>query len=157
MASFHGRERSLPFCVSRCKSVKELMAILGGGQRLEIILTLVTAGGPLTVQTLMDLLCLDSPMVSKNLRILREHGLVEYRPHKKLRWYQLASCVSVTPDGECLRVFDPLTSRPELVFRIPRPIPEPVESSLPTPPLNGQRHRYKVSVPEQADLIHHAG
>lgn len=46
-------------------------------------------GGPRTVSTLVEVIGLSQPAVSKHLRLLREAGLVTVRPDGQRRWYEV--------------------------------------------------------------------
>ncbi len=82
----NGRER-IEEQVSACISAKDLMVIIGGGSRLEILRTLLEREYKVT--ELADALELAVPMVSSNLRVLRENGLVNVRRYKKYKIYSI--------------------------------------------------------------------
>lgn len=82
----NGRERCerqiLP-----CGSIRDLMLVVAGGSRLEILEKLVNASS--NVSTLADDLELEQSRVSCNLRLLRENGLVRATQFRKHRFYHL--------------------------------------------------------------------
>lgn len=82
----NGRER-MENQVSACISGKDLMLIIGGGSRLEILRSLLER--EFNVTELAEELELAVPMISSNLRVLRENGLVNVRQYKKNRFYSL--------------------------------------------------------------------
>jgi DNA-binding transcriptional ArsR family regulator len=97
----NGRERArVPASVE--VSIKDLLAILGGGKRLEILVQL--ARQPSDVQSLSRECDLDEADVSKNLRVLRDLRLVEFRQIKKHRRYSLATHVTMRGRGDRLRL-----------------------------------------------------
>ena len=129
----HGRERTQPLRVCRCESVKLLLAVLGGGQRFEIVSALASIARPQTVQMLSALLDLDMASVSKNLRVLREAGLVQMRQEKKLHWYTLAPGVEKVADNGTLTIQCRMTGHASLRVEVqmmfePREIDLPAES-----------------------------
>ncbi len=88
--SFNGQFRP-------CRSTADLTLVVAGGIRLEILKSLVIASRDVT--TLANELELDISMVSHNLGVLRQHGLVACRTVKQKRFYHLTDRVSGTPNG----------------------------------------------------------
>ena len=86
----NGRERCRGQVVP-CGSIRDLMLIVAGGSRLEILEKLLDASRD--VSTLADGLALEQSRVSCNLRLLRENGLVGVVPFRKNRFYHLAEHV----------------------------------------------------------------
>ncbi len=74
-----------------CGSIRDLMLVVAGGSRLEILEKLLVASRD--VSTLADDLELEQSRVSCNLRLLRENGLVGVTPFRKNRFYHLEECV----------------------------------------------------------------
>ena len=98
---FRGQERRRRG-VKPCATIDQLMALLGGEIRFEILKTL--ALGPLDVSTLADRLDLSMPIVSHNLSLLREHALVVATRDKKRRIYALSPHVRIVRDGRAARL-----------------------------------------------------
>ena len=86
----NGRERCEGQVVP-CGSIRDLMLVVAGGSRLEILEKLLDASRD--VSTLADVLELEQSRVSCNLRLLRENGLVGVTPFRKNRFYHLTEHV----------------------------------------------------------------
>src|SRR5262245_28984343 len=84
----HGVRRSTPF-----HSIEQIMSVLGGGERLEIVRML--ADGPLNVTQLSELMFLHIKSVSRDLAVLDARGLVTCRRDKNSRIYGLSEGVRV--------------------------------------------------------------
>lgn len=92
----NGRER-FSGQVKPCRSTASLTLVVAGGIRLEILKSLAIASRDVT--TLANELELDISMVSHNLRVLKDHGLVASRTLEQKRFYHLTNRVSGTPNG----------------------------------------------------------
>ena len=97
----NGRERVDGQVVS-CAAVRELMLIVAGSVRFEILWSLINQ--PRNVSALAAELELAVPMVSGNLRLLRENGLVEAEQRKKHRIYRVCSGVEGSRHGQFVRL-----------------------------------------------------
>lgn len=97
----NGRERVDGQIVS-CTAVRELMLIVAGSVRFEILWSLINQ--PRNVSALAADLELAVPMVSGNLRLLRENGLVEAEQRKKNRIYRVCSGVEGSRHGQFVRL-----------------------------------------------------
>lgn len=86
----NGRERCEGQVVP-CGSIRDLMLVVAGGSRLEILEKLLDASRD--VSTLAVDLALEQSRISCNLRLLRENGLVGVTPFRKNRFYHLEECV----------------------------------------------------------------
>lgn len=116
----NGRER-LENQVSACISGKGLMVIIGGGSRLEILRTLLER--EFNVSELAEALELAVPMISSNLRVLRENGLVNVRQYKKNRFYSLRhERVQGIVNGQFVRLRVRSDTGEWLVTKVRRPI-----------------------------------
>ncbi len=82
--------------------MRDLMLITAGGVRLEIIRSLMKEAKD--VSTLADDLELGLSMVSLNLRLLRENGLVEVERIKKNRIYSMSNRMKGDFDGRFIRL-----------------------------------------------------
>lgn len=87
----NGRERCSGQILP-CSSIRELMLVVAGGYRLEILQRLIVSS--MDVSTLANDLELDQSRVSTNLRFLRESNLVDVTPIKKNRIYTLGNRIS---------------------------------------------------------------
>jgi DNA-binding transcriptional ArsR family regulator len=83
--------------VRQCESVPQLLGILAGDVRFEIIGVL--ASKSCNVTSLAEKLELSLPHVSHNLGILLLHGLVDVVQIKRERFYRLSDLVRVNPDN----------------------------------------------------------
>jgi DNA-binding transcriptional ArsR family regulator len=63
------------------------LSALAEPNRLRIVELL--RGGPRSVNEIVETLELPQPLVSKHLRVLRDAGLVQVRPHAQQRVYEL--------------------------------------------------------------------
>lgn len=97
----NGRERVDGQVVS-CAAMRELMLIVAGSVRFEILWSLINQ--PRNVSALAAELELAVPMVSGNLRLLRENGLVEAEQRKKNRIYRVCSGVEGSRNGQFVRL-----------------------------------------------------
>ena len=97
----NGRERVDGQIVS-CAAMRELMLIVGGSVRFEILWSLINQSRD--VSALAAELELALPMVSGNLRMLRENGLVEAEQRKKNRIYRVCSGVEGSRHGQFVRL-----------------------------------------------------
>lgn len=97
----NGRERVDGQIVS-CAAMRELMLIVAGSVRFEILWSLIKQ--PRNVSALAAELELAVPMVSGNLRLLRENGLVEAEQRKKNRIYRVCSGVEGSRHGQFVRL-----------------------------------------------------
>lgn len=97
----NGRER-LDGQIVSCAAVRELMLIVAGSVRFEILWSLINQ--PRNVSALAAELELAVPMVSGNLRLLRENGLVEAEQRKKNRIYRVCSGVEGSRNGQFVRL-----------------------------------------------------
>jgi len=87
-------------CVSACSGVPDLLAVIGGEVRFELIRLL--AFGPMVVTDLASTLGLRQACTSAHLAELRRVDLVECRPDGKRRWYRLGSRLDAKVDGLCV-------------------------------------------------------
>ena len=92
----NGRER-FHNPIKPCRSTAHLTLVVAGGIRLEILKSLVIASRDVT--NLTNDLELDISMVSHNLRVLKDHGLVASRTLEQKRFYHLTDRVSGSPNG----------------------------------------------------------
>lgn len=97
----NGRER-LDGQIPPCLSIADLTVVVAGGIRLEILKSLLLASRNVT--SLADELELEVSMVSHNLRILRDNGLVEAQRRRQKRIYHLTDRVRGSPNGEFVQL-----------------------------------------------------
>ena len=83
-----------------CRSTPELLGILGGHVRFELMTVLARAERH--VGALVNELDLCVPHISTNLRVLRVHGLVEATQIKKNRFYRITDLVQLAGDDQNL-------------------------------------------------------
>lgn len=81
--------------------VEDLLRVLSGGQRFEILRAL--ADSPKTVTEIANILFLKLNAVSRDLAYLEELGLVVSERIKTSRRYQLSNCVRFFRRGEMLQ------------------------------------------------------
>ena len=111
----NGRER-LNGKVKPCRSTASLTLVVAGGIRLEILKCLVIASRDVT--TLANDLELDISMVSHNLRVLKDHGLVASRTVKQKRFYHLTNRVRGTPNGRFVNLQVHCKTEETVVFHL---------------------------------------
>ena len=80
----------------------DLTVVVAGGIRLEILKSLLLASRDVT--SLADELELEVSMVSHNLRILRDNGLVKAQRRKQKRIYHLTDRVRDSRNGEFVQL-----------------------------------------------------
>ncbi len=97
----YGRER-LDGQIRPCLSMADLTVVVAGGIRLEILKSLLVASRNVT--SLADNLELDVSMVSHNLRILRNNGLVKAQRRKQKRIYHLTDRVRGSRNGKFVQL-----------------------------------------------------
>ena len=97
----NGRER-LDGQIRPCLSMADLTVVVAGGIRLEILKSLLLASREVT--SLADDLELEVSMVSHNLRILRDNGLVKAQRRKQKRIYHLTDRVRGSRNGEFVQL-----------------------------------------------------
>ena len=97
----NGRERVAGQVVP-CAAMRDLMMITAGGVRLEILRSLMKEAKD--VSTLADDLELSLSMVSLNLRLLRENGLVEVERRKCNRIYSMSDRIKGDLNGRFIRL-----------------------------------------------------
>ncbi len=101
VAGVNGRER-FNGQFRRCRSTAHLTLVVAGGIRLEILKSLVIASRDVT--HLANELELDISMVSHNLRVLKDYGLVASRTFEQKRFYHLTDRVSGSPNGRFVQL-----------------------------------------------------
>ena len=97
----NGRER-LDNQIRPCLSMADLTVVVAGGVRLEILKSLLLASKDVT--SLANDLELELSMVSHNLRILRDNGLVRVQRRKQKRIYHLTDRVRGSRSGEFMQL-----------------------------------------------------
>ena len=85
-----------------CASIRDLMLVVAGGYRLEILQRLIMSS--MDVTTLANDLELDQSRVSSNLRLLRANDLVDVTSIKKNRIYNLGNRVSGSRNDQFLNL-----------------------------------------------------
>jgi DNA-binding transcriptional ArsR family regulator len=83
-------------------AMETVLAVTGGGRRSEILRCLAVA--PQDVSTLADVLELSVNLVSHNLSILRDHGLVEVTRSGLRHVYRLSQSVRSSVRGHSIRL-----------------------------------------------------
>lgn len=132
LSTNHNRPQANPDDAIR---TDKLLSLLGGNVRFELIRHL--AAGPQSVSSLAEQLDQSIGLVSHNLRLLRQHKLVEVKPNARQRIY------SLSPSIRC----EQLEQRVRLVFTLPSmdkvaldiPLPTDVASSDPVPSIQVPR------------------
>ncbi|MEE8154584.1 MAG: ArsR family transcriptional regulator [Phycisphaerales bacterium] len=111
----NGRERSND-PIKPCRSTAYLTLVVAGGIRLEILKSLVIASRDVT--NLTNDLELDISMVSHNLRVLKDHGLVASRTLEQKRFYHLTDRVSGSPNGRFVHLEIGCVREETVVFKL---------------------------------------
>lgn len=112
----NGRERFISQ-VKPCSSMADLVLVVAGGIRLEIIKSLLEASK--SVSALADELELDITLVSHNLRLLRENGLVKAAHLGRNRFYHLTDqMIKSSLDGDKLQIEIICKRREKIVFHL---------------------------------------
>ncbi len=111
----NGRER-FNGVIRPCRSTAHLTLVVAGGIRLEILKSLVIASRDVT--NLANDLELDISMVSHNLRVLKDHGLVASRTLEQKRFYHLTDRVSGSPNGRFVHLEIGCVREETVVFKL---------------------------------------
>lgn len=112
----NGRERFISQ-VKPCSSMADLVLVVAGGIRLEIVKSLLEASK--SVSALADDLELDITLVSHNLRLLRENGLVKAARLGRNRFYHLTDeLIRCSLDGQDLQIEINCQRREKIVFHL---------------------------------------
>ena len=107
----------------------KLLSLLGGNVRFELIRHL--AAGPQSVSSLAEQLDQSIGLVSHNLRLLRQHKLVEVKPNARQRIYSLSPAIRCEQCEQRVRLVFTLPSMDKVALDIP--LPTNTESSNPVP------------------------
>ena len=97
----------------------KLLSLLGGNVRFELIRHL--AAGPQSVSSLAEQLDQSIGLVSHNLRLLRQHNLVEVKPNARQRIYSLSPSIRREQCEQRVRLVFTLPSMDKVALDIPLP------------------------------------
>jgi DNA-binding transcriptional ArsR family regulator len=106
-------------------ALQDLLALLGGSIRLEVLRCL--AEGPRAVSSLADALDLSIGLVSHNLRLLRDQGLVQAERCSRQRIYSLGEAIETRRLGNVIELVITVPDGDSIRLRT-RPIPGPAAS-----------------------------
>ena len=123
----HTQQRSTPDEPAR---TDKLLSLLGGNVRFELIRHL--AAGPQSVSSLAEKLDQSIGLVSHNLRLLRQHELVEVKPNARQRIYSLSPSIRCEPCENRVRLVFTLPSMDKVALDIPLPTDSASSDPVPT-------------------------
>lgn len=111
----NGRE-SINGQLKPCKSLADVIAVVSGSARLEILKSLVMAS--CDVSHLARDLELDISLISHNLSILKNNGLVDCQRLKQRKVYHLTQRVQGSPNGRFIHLSILLPTGESAVFEV---------------------------------------
>ena len=124
----------------------KLLSLLGGNVRFELIRHL--AQQPQSVSSLAEKLDQSIGLVSHNLRLLRQHELVDVKPNARQRIYSLSQNIRCEQADARVRLVFTLPSQDKIALDVP--LPRKQEASTPVPSIQVQpnalgRHKNPAS------------
>jgi len=108
----------------------KLLSLLGGNVRFELIRHL--AQQPQSVSTLAEKLDQSIGLVSHNLRLLRQHELVDVKPNARQRIYSLSPAIRCEQADTRVRLVFTLPTHDKIALDIPLPVEQEISDPVPS-------------------------
>lgn len=129
LSTHHNHQQANPKDGNPLRTDK-LLALLGGNVRFELIRHL--AEQPQSVSCLAEKLDQSIGLVSHNLRLLRQHELVDVKPNARQRIYSLSKQIRCEKVDERVRLVFTLPSNDKIALEIPLPANQTTSTQVPS-------------------------